>query len=82
MKKLKIILTFLFLSLITVSITSCAVRLREYHEDRGMHRGWFKNDHHRDRHVYIISDDKHGHSKATHNVKSNNKKKKQWDAKK
>lgn len=82
MKKLKIILTFLFLSLITVSITSCAVRLRENHEDRGMHRGWFKNNHHRDRNVYIISDDNHRHSKATRNVKVNNQKKNQWDAKK
>lgn len=81
MKKLKIIATFLFLSMLIVSMTSCAVRL---HEDHGRHRGWYKNNDHRDRKVYIIEQDNHKQPKSTHNkkVKGKSRDKNRWDAKK
>jgi len=80
MKKLKIIITFLFLSMLIVSMTSCAVR---HHEDHGRHRGWYKNNDHRDHNVYIIEQDNHRHQQSTHykKVKGKSSDKNRWDAK-
>lgn len=82
MKKLKIIVTFIFLTLITISMTSCVVRLSESHGNMGKHRGWYKNNNHRDHKVYIIKKDNHKQPKAKHTEKGKNKKKDRWDAKK
>ena len=53
MKKLRTIVTILFLSLILVGMTSCEI---SRHADNGRHRGWFykHNDHHRHKGAIII----------------------------
>lgn len=60
MKKLRIIVTILFLSLVLVVMTSCEV---SRHAENGRHRGWFhRHDNHRRQHkgavLIIIPDTK------------------------
>jgi hypothetical protein len=57
MKKLRTIVSILFLSMILLGMTSCEVGLRI---DNGRHRGWFhknENNHHRRGTVLIINQD-------------------------
>lgn len=57
MKKLRVIVTVLFISMILGGMTSCEV---SRHSDEGRHRGWFQkqdNDHHRKGAVLIIKQD-------------------------
>lgn len=62
MKKLRSIVTIIFLSMVLMGMTSCAVRM---HEDNGRHRGWFhRNDdrpNKRDAVLIINTDDDHNH---------------------
>ncbi len=61
MKKLRSIVTIIFVLLILTSTTSCAVRM---HEDNGRHRGWFhRNDHrhHEKRTVLIVKNNDRNH---------------------
>jgi len=53
MKKLRMIVTILFLSLILVGMTSCEISRRANNE---RHSGWFyrHNDHHRNKGAVII----------------------------
>jgi hypothetical protein len=55
MKKLRTVVTILFLSLILVGMTSCEI---SRHADNGRHRGWFhRHDDHREGPVLIITPD-------------------------
>jgi hypothetical protein len=58
MKKLRTILTILFLSLILCGMASCEVGR---HTDDGRHRGWFHrhDDHRDDRGAVIVVDPNH-----------------------
>ena len=56
MKKLKESVSVLFIGMILVGMTSCAVGLRT---DNGRHHGWFHN-HHRDA-VIVIDKKDHQH---------------------
>ncbi|MEI7504923.1 MAG: hypothetical protein WCJ61_16735 [Paludibacter sp.] len=61
MKKLRTIVTILFLSLIMGGTTSCLVRS---HTDNGRHRGIFQkhdNNRHRKGAVIIFNDNERGH---------------------
>ena len=52
MKKLRTLLTILFLSFILCGMTSCLVTRRA---DNGEHRGWFhKHDDHRDKRGAVL----------------------------
>jgi len=75
---------FLFLFLFTLIgsiFTSCTVWL---HRDNGMHRGWYKNNNHRDHKVYIITPEKNKHPKKIkqQKPKTDKDKKNRWDAQK
>ena len=66
MKKLRTIVTILFLSLILGGTTSCLVRS---HTDNGRHRGLFQkhdNNRHRKGSVIIFNDNDRGH-RQNHN---------------
>jgi major membrane immunogen (membrane-anchored lipoprotein) len=71
MKKLKIVVTILLLSIITGGMSSCLVTR---HSDNGRHKGWYKNHDNR-RHkkvkVYRI-----GHENRNKPIFHNNKNKK------
>lgn len=61
MKKLRTIITILFLSLILCGMASCEVERRS---DNGRHKGWFHrsdNNHHKRGAVLIINQDNEHH---------------------
>ena len=60
MKKLRSMLTILFLALLLGGMTSCEVTA---HTDNGRHRGWFhKHDNHRHRtNVIVVGGEDRGH---------------------
>ena len=53
MKKIRMIVPILFLSVILVGMTSCEI---SRHTDNGRHRGWFyrHNNHHRNNGAVLI----------------------------
>jgi len=63
MKKLKVILFFMLMALITIGSSSCMVRT---HENQGRHRGWYKNNNRHNKKVYVIQDNHHKQAKAPH----------------
>jgi len=83
MKRLKVIVTVIFLSLMVFGMTSCVVRVSE---NNGRHRGWFhKNDiQHRDRKVYFFKHNDHKQPSSPHDnrPKGRSKDNNRWDAKK
>ncbi|MDO9154060.1 MAG: hypothetical protein Q7U47_10215 [Paludibacter sp.] len=60
MKKLRILVFIIFTALIALGSSSCLV---SRHQNQGRHLGWFKNNNHHNRKVYVIQQSKHNQPK-------------------